>query len=109
MIDAGGNLYADLPASGEAEQFVTLLDAPGLRIERLVSTGQATPAGEWLEQDRAEWVILLRGAAGLRFADEAAPRLLAAGDHLYIAAHRRHRVEWTAPGDPTVWLAVHHP
>jgi len=23
-----------------------------------------------------------------------------------IAAHRKHRVEWTTPDEPTVWLAV---
>jgi cupin 2 domain-containing protein len=30
------------------------------------------------------------------------------GDHVHIPAHRRHRVEWTDPAQPTVWLAVHH-
>ena len=29
-----------------------------------------------------------------------------AGDYLNIPARRRHRVEWTAPDGPTVWLAV---
>lgn len=86
---------------------MALLDAPNLRLERIVSAGQATPAGEWLDQDRDEWVILLRGAAGVSFEGEAGMRLLAAGDYLHIPARRRHRVEWTAPGEPTVWLAVH--
>jgi cupin 2 domain-containing protein len=30
------------------------------------------------------------------------------GDFLNIPAHRRHRVEWTTPGEPTIWLAVHY-
>ena len=25
-----------------------------------------------------------------------------------IPAHRRHRVEWTDPHEPTIWLAVHY-
>jgi cupin 2 domain-containing protein len=53
-------------------------------------------------------VALLSGAAGLRFEDEAEPRVLAPGDHLLIPAHRRHRVEWTDPETPTVWLALHY-
>jgi cupin 2 domain-containing protein len=108
MSPASGNLFADLPRAAAAEEVVALLQRPGLTIERIVSTGQATPAGEWLDQEREEWVVLLRGAAGLRFEGEANPRLLAAGDYLRIPAHCRHRVEWTAAGEPTVWLALHY-
>ena len=43
-----------------------LLAAPGLRVERIVSTGQASPPGLWYDQDRAEWVLVLSGSAGLR-------------------------------------------
>lgn len=102
------NLFADLPAGAPAEEFVALLARPGLRIERIVSTGQASPAGFWDEQPRGEWVLLLRGEAKLAFEDEPAPRVLKPGDFLDIAPHRRHRVEWTHPSSPTVWLAVHY-
>jgi cupin 2 domain-containing protein len=51
-------------------------------------------------------VLLLSGAARLRFADETEPRLLRPGDCIGIAPHRRHRVDWTDPQVPTVWLAV---
>ena len=78
------------------------------RLERIVSAGQATPPGEWYDQDTHEWVALLTGGAGLRFEDEAEPRVLAPGDYLLIPAHRRHRVEWTDPEPPTVWLALHY-
>ncbi|MBI2309206.1 MAG: cupin [Rhodocyclales bacterium] len=102
------NLYAGLPSHPEAgERLDALLARPGLRIERIVSTGQASPPGFWYDQNEAEWVLLLQGAAGLRFADEPAAQALRPGDWLYIAAHRRHRVEWTAAGEATVWLAVH--
>jgi len=102
------NLFVDIAASLDAEQFTELLAAPGLRLERIVSLGQATPPGEWLEQDRAEWVILLRGEARLFFEDESAARDLRPGDYVNIPPYCRHRVEWTAPDEPTIWLALHY-
>lgn len=104
-----GNLFADLPLAAEtAEHIETLLARPGVRIERIVSTGQASPPGFWYAQADAEWVVLLAGEALLRFEDEAGARRLRAGDWLHIEPGRRHRVDWTDPAVPTVWLAVHH-
>ncbi|WP_298397654.1 cupin domain-containing protein [uncultured Azonexus sp.] len=101
------NLFAGLPSAALAdEQFATILQRPGLRIERIVSTGQASPPDFWYDQDEGEWVVLLQGEAKLRFADEADARHLRAGDFIDIAPHRRHRVDWTAPDQATVWLAV---
>jgi cupin 2 domain-containing protein len=79
-----------------------------VRIERIVSTGQASPPGFWYDQPWTEWVLLLAGAAGLLFEDEPTPRPLKAGDYLLIPAGQRHRVEWTDATQPTVWLAVHY-
>ena len=100
------NLFSPLPDTPAAEQIDALLSRPGLRIERIVSLGQASPPGFWYDQAEGEWVLLLAGAARLRFADEGEARLLGRGDWLDIAPHRRHRVEWTDPAVPTVWLAV---
>ncbi len=101
------SLFADLPRSTVSdEQFCQLLQRPGLRIERIVSTGQCSPPDFWYDQDDGEWVVLLQGEARLRFADEDRDRHLRAGDYLDIAPHRRHRVTWTAPDQVTVWLAV---
>jgi cupin 2 domain-containing protein len=55
---------------------------------------------------RKENVLVLAGAARLRFADESEARLLGPGDWLDIVPHRRHRVEWTDPMTPTIWLAI---
>jgi cupin 2 domain-containing protein len=100
------NLLGDLPATSEEEHFIALLERPGVRIERIVSTGQATPPGEWLSQAHEEWVLLLKGAAALTLKGE--PSLtLGPGDHVLIGAGRRHRVDWTDPHGATVWLAVH--
>ncbi|MDB5531995.1 MAG: cupin [Hyphomicrobiales bacterium] len=103
-----GNLFAEIPHRLRAEQSSELTSTPEVKIERIVSMGQATPAGEWLEQPRTEWVALLSGAAGLRFEDEAHTQILAAGDWIEIPANTRHRVEWTDAEKPTVWLAVHY-
>jgi cupin 2 domain-containing protein len=43
------NLFA-LPADTVEEQFVELLSRPGLKIARIVSTGQASPLGFWYDQ-----------------------------------------------------------
>lgn len=103
-----GNLFDGLPASVQPEEiFETLCTARGVRIERIVSTGQCSPPGFWYDQSGDEWVLLLSGAATLRFADENAARDLKPGDWVFIEAHRRHRIEQTDAMVPSVWLAVH--
>lgn len=105
-----GNLFDDLPGTSTSEEAeATLLETAGFRLVRIVSTGQATPDGEWYDQDEAEWVMVARGRAGLLIEGEAAARSLGAGDHVLIPAHVRHRVEWTDPDQPTVWFALHFP
>ncbi|WP_254070318.1 cupin domain-containing protein [Acidisphaera sp. L21] len=100
------NLLDDLPDATAAEVFTTLLARPGIRVERIVSHGQATPVDAPYDQPHDEWLLLLRGAAGLWLEGEA-ERTLRSGDTLLIPAHCRHRVTWTAPNEPTVWLAIH--
>ncbi len=100
------NLLSPLPDARAAEIVDRLLTRPHLRIERIVSHGQASPPDCWYDQAEAEWVLLLAGAARLRFEDEPEPRTLAAGDCIDIAPRRRHRIDWTDPTAPTVWLAV---
>lgn len=102
------NLLADLPSSVPDEVVERLVHGEDFRLERIVSTGQATPEGQWYDQAWDEWVLLLSGSAGLRFDDESEVRSLRPGDALNIPAHRRHRVEWTDPHGPTVWLALHY-
>ncbi|NJB99091.1 MULTISPECIES: cupin domain-containing protein [Sphingomonas] len=100
------NLLRDLPEAKDDEAFTDLLKRPGVRIERIVSRGQATPDEAPMVQDWDEWVVLLEGAAGIRIEDSAEVRL-APGDHLLIQAGQKHWVTWTARDRPSVWLAVH--
>jgi len=104
---AAGNLFADLPASLPEEQFDTLLARLGLRIERIVSMGQASPPGFWYDQPQDEWVCVIAGSASLLIDGELEPRLMKAGDWIEIPAHVRHRVDWTDAAQATIWLAVH--
>ena len=109
MTVRAGNLFADVSAAstGGKEAFSEILARPGLKIERIISHGQASPPDFWYDQAWNEWVIVLKGSATLRFEDEPATRALGAGDYVFIPARKRHRVEWTEPQQPTVWLAVH--
>jgi cupin 2 domain-containing protein len=102
-----GSLLRDLPTALPDELLTTLAAAGDVRIERIVSTGHASPAGFWYDQDWAEFVLLVEGSAGLEM-EGAEVRTLAPGDWLVIPPHARHRVAWTDPDRPTVWLAVHY-
>lgn len=103
---AVGNLFARLPEARRAEAFTALLERPGVRIERIVSRGQATPQDEPMVQEQDEWVVLLAGEAGIRIEDSATVTLRP-GDWIAIAGGQRHWVTHTAADEPTIWLAVH--
>lgn len=100
------NLFAGLPTRLPDELVTTLLEAADVRVERIVSHGHASPEGFWYDQHQSEWVVLLTGAARLGFEDETVE--MKPGDSVNIPGHRRHRVEWTTPDEPTIWLAVHY-
>ncbi|MCZ6646412.1 MAG: cupin domain-containing protein [SAR324 cluster bacterium] len=103
-----GNLFANLPTDHSAETIEQLILTDNLVLERITSRGQATPPGQWYDQNRAEWVALLQGSAGLLIQGESEPRVLRPGDYLLIPAQARHRVEWTDSAEPTIWLALHY-
>ncbi len=46
------NLFDDLPPHADGEVFTELLLREGMRIERIVSTGQSTPADKPYDQDQ---------------------------------------------------------
>jgi len=104
---AHGSLLHGLPSPQAEEQVERLIDSPTVRIERIVSTGQASPPGSWYDQPDAEFVVLLSGAARLRVETDDVTLDLKPGDWVEIPAHVRHRVEWTQAEPPTVWLTVH--
>lgn len=102
------NIFSGLPPELEEELIEKLAGNARVRIERIVSHGHASPEGFWYDQGEHEFVILLSGAARLRFDPSGEEVQLRPGDWLEIPAGRRHRVEWTEPGRDSVWLAVHY-
>lgn len=105
-MTASGNLFASVPEAAREELFESVVQASGVTVERIVSTGQATPAGEWYDQDQHELVVLLAGSAALRFEAETHDRALVPGDWVWIPAHASHRVTRTSSDPVTIWLAV---
>jgi cupin 2 domain-containing protein len=101
------NLLDEIPADLPEEFVQTLLSTPSFRIERIVSLGHASPEDFWYDQETDEWVLLLGGGARLLLEGDG-PLELRPGAFVNIPAHKRHRVEWTDPARPTIWLAIHY-
>jgi len=108
MTIAGGNIFSWKPCDGPDETLTELLSSRDVKIERIVSRAHASPPDFWYDQQWAEWVIVLAGAAALMIEGEAKARTLRPGDFVHIPPHVRHRVAWTDATDVTVWLAVHY-
>ena len=102
------NLFSEIPNGLRDEISETVLKTDCLTLERIISSGQATPPGQWYDQPKDEWVILLKGSAGLLFEGKEEMVVLHPGDYVHILAHQRHRVEWTDGKQKTVWLALHY-
>jgi cupin 2 domain-containing protein len=100
------NILSPLPVPVSNEAIETLLSGDGIRMERIVSYGQSSPPGFWFDQEQAEWVLVVHGRARLSIEGETQDRELGPGDSLFLPAHCRHRVTWTRPDQPTVWLAI---
>ncbi len=107
MSPKTNNIYSKIPNSKRKEIFQALSQNKSVKIERIISCGQATKKDKWLKTRHAEWVILLKGAARLRFRKNNRLFNLKPGDYILISANSPHRVEWTHPRVKTIWLAVH--
>jgi len=101
------NLFEDLPAPARREVFDIILESSEFKLERIVSSGQSTPEGEWLQQDQNEWVILLQGEAELTL-QSGEYFVLRPGDYVNIPSGVEHRVVRTSADKSTVWLALHY-
>jgi cupin 2 domain-containing protein len=99
------NLFSGLPNKLPKELVTVLAENKHIRIERIVSTGHASPEGFWYDQDEHEWVVVLKGETRLLF-ENGEPVQMTPGDYVNIPSHHKHRVEWTTPDEPTVWLAL---
>ncbi|TRW97160.1 cupin domain-containing protein [Candidatus Methylobacter oryzae] len=107
MNTVSSNIFKNIPEQLPDELFECLFKQDNVQIERIISQGHATPAGQWYDQDWDEWVVLLQGQAVIVYEKDQQSFRLNAGDYLLIPAHTKHRVEWTPTDVHTVWLAVH--
>lgn len=102
------NIYSGVPKEFSGEMFEEIIRGGSFYLERIISKGHSTQKGQWYDQDRDEWIMLLKGGAGLMIEGEDELIILKPGDHLHLPAHIRHRVEWTDPTQETIWLALHY-
>jgi cupin 2 domain-containing protein len=102
-----GNLFALIPGNLNAEVFEPLVENERVRIERIISNGHTSPDSGWYDQERNEWVMILKGDACIAF-KEGEIIELHAGDYLAIPAHKKHKVIKTSSDSETIWLAVHY-
>ena len=103
-----GSIFQNIPRDFPEELFETLCATDSVKIERIVSRGHASPEGFWYDQDGNEFILVVQGSAGLTIEGEEGIVVLKAGDYMNIAAHVKHRIEWTDASCETVWLAVHY-
>ena len=101
------HIFNEVPRFLPEELLEILVDQPDVKIDRIVSRGHASPSGFWYDDERSEFVILLKGCAGLRFQGQDDALTLKPGDYLVIPPHAKHRVDWTDADEDTVWLAVY--
>jgi len=101
------SLLQNIPDDLPEELFETLVKTDGIHIERIVSRGHTSPEQGWYEQDRNEFVLLLKGAARLEFEDGRSVSM-SVGDCLEIQARDKHRVAWTDAEQKTIWVAIHY-
>lgn len=101
------NIFDAIPENLETEVFEQLTGSEDVKIERIISKGHTSPDSGWHDQNKNEWVIVLRGSAILSFENEPSIKLKV-GDFVNIAANKKHKVEWTEPDTETIWLAIHY-
>lgn len=108
MIDLMNNIYKNIPSDlpDELIEKIAGSSEKGVTVERIISRGHASPPGFWYDQDRSEFVILLKGRAAILFKEKGRLVEMLPGDYINIPAHALHRVEWTSLEEDTVWLAL---
>ena len=104
------NIFKDVPSDLPDELIEKIAEdaKKGIIIERIISKGHASPPDFWYDQDKNEFVIILKGKAGILLKSRDKILEMSAGDYIEIPAHTLHRVEWTSGEEETVWLAVHY-
>ncbi len=101
------NIFESIPDNLTEEVFELIVQSSTVKIERIVSRGHCSPESGWYDQDKNEWIVVMKGEAIICFEDNKKVNLKS-GSHLNIPAHLKHRVKWTDPDVETIWLTVHY-
>ena len=99
------NIFEDFPNKLKEEFFENILDTKNFKLERIISEGHTSPSDFWYDQDKNEFVLLLKGKAKLSF-ENGEKIEFNPGDYMIINAHQKHRVDWTDPDQKTFWLTI---
>ena len=97
------NIFKDIPKNLSKELFTKIISKNNCKIERIISKRHTTPKNKWYDQDKNEFVIILKGSAELLFFPNKKLKMKS-GDYLNIPANIKHRVDKTSK--KTIWLAV---
>jgi len=102
------NLLSNIPIDKENEKFFKILENETIKIEKIVSNGQKSPEDFWYDQEKNEFVLLIKGEAVLEIQEDNKIKSinLKEGDCLELKAHQKHRVSYTSESEPTIWLAI---
>ena len=123
------NIFSKIPKDIPEELFEKIVESKDVKIERIISRGHTTKEGKWYNQDKNEFVIVLKGYAVIEYKDivkdkslsldsqrQTGERLMSVdygkkikmnvGDYLIIPAHVKHKVVKTSDKEETIWLAV---
>ncbi|RLD61847.1 MAG: cupin [Bacteroidetes bacterium] len=102
-----GNIFIDNGIKNEGEEsFETLFTSENALIEKIITYGKIATPGNWYDQDKDEWVLLIQGEATLEFTNNQLIKLKK-GDYLFIPAHVKHRLLITSKKPNCIWLAIH--
>jgi cupin 2 domain-containing protein len=106
-MSISSDIWNDLPHYPQKLEIIDeIFHQDNIRIERIMSSGQVSPAGFWYDQTENEWLILISGYAELSLQNPDQTVFLKPGDFLYITAHRKHRINITDPDNPTLWITL---
>lgn len=103
MEDKVFNFLDNIPQESKDEIFETLIKNKNVNVERIISYGQVTNDNFWYDQKEDEFVVILKGEAKIKY-ESGDIFELKEGSSLYIKAHIKHQVIYTAK--PTIWLAI---
>lgn len=107
MTNKKKNIFAGLPENMPEEIFESIIESKDFLLEKIISDGHNSPQNFWYDQEKNEFVMLMRGSAKIIY-DDGKSFSLSAGEYLIIPAHQKHRVEETDKNQKTIWLALHY-